>query len=52
MEEVLFQVTAIVRKESCPDFIGSAGSFVVTFVIMHSLNVESNFDSQTENSDV
>lgn len=52
MEEVLFQVTATSRKQPSPDFIGSAGSFGVTFVIIHSLNVENNFDSPSENSDM
>lgn len=49
--QVLFQGTAIVRNQVCPDFIGSVGSFRVTFGSAQLLNAESESDSQTEESD-
>lgn len=49
--EGLFQGTAVVRNQACPDFIGSVGSFRVTFGSTQLLNAESDSDSQTEESD-
>lgn len=42
---------AIVRNQACPGFVGSVGSFRVTFGSTQLLNAESASDSQTEESD-
>ena len=50
MAEVVFQGTAIVRNQTCPDFIGSVGSFRVTFGRAQLLNAESDSDFLAEES--